>query len=1120
MQTKPLTKLAVLAAALGYSCASTFAGTFTSDFSNPSQTGFTLNGGTRPDGVTPYPTIEAGHLALTYNENSEQASIVLDDLDGGAAIESFTVDFKLQIGPGSGNAADGTSFSFGPDVTSASLFGEEGTGNGIIVAFDIYDNGGGEAPAIEVKYGGNVIAHTGYTKAEMVTSKFEPVTIQLTRSGAINLNWKGSPVFQNLILPGFIPSAGQFAIGARTGGENANQWIDDLHVTTKATGAAVKPAISADPKNAAVAEHGSATFSATFDGSAPLTFQWSKNNVPIPDATGPSYTAQNIPFADNGAKFKVTITNPAGNVSSAEATLAVTADTTKPIIASVFASDSFKLVTIVFSEPVTAATAGKAANYSLSGGLTIVGAPEVVNPTTIRLTTSAQALGTSYMLTVNNVNDTATNPNTIAAGSTQSFSSFVSLRGGVKLEVFQNVTQSLIDFVSDQRYIDNNPDVIAYVTQFTSRLALPDNQQALPTRENYFGRLSGWIVPPSSGDYEFFIRSDDASQLYLSTDDKRENAELIAEETGCCDPFQEPGLPETSTPHALVANKRYYIYAILKEGGGGDYCDVAYRKVGDTTIPRGLPYIPGAVLETIAAPGTFTPPTVAISSPANGSSFDVGAPVTLTATATATAGKSIAKVEFYELSNKVGEATTSPFSITLANLTEDAHKYTVRATDSAGLYTDSAATTISVGGLKKKVTLLAIDDQTVVRYDRSGRDLGTAWREKGYDDGAWPQGKTLIADETTTTVEPIRTAVSRFNDDNVYVVTFYFRTHFNFSGAIAPGVKLQLRHAVDDGAVFYLNGKELHRFGLAAGAPYDFTTLFGGHENAYEGPFDVPTDALVQGDNVLAAEVHQSSTSSSDMVYGAELIATIPAVTTTLFAIDDSKTWRYDRTGRDLGTDWRAKGYDDAAWPQGKTLIADETTTTVEPIRTAISRFNDDNVYVVTFYFRSHFNFPGEVAQAKMKLRHAVDDGAVFYINGTEVHRFGLAADASFDYLTLFGGHENAYEGPFDIPVTSLVPGDNVMAVEVHQSSTSSSDMVFGAELSATYFSTSTVAPPTIPKLNAPTVQGGNITITWINGGTLESATAVAGPWVTTGDSDGSFSEASTGAAKFYRVRK
>ena len=529
----------------------------------------------------------------------------------------------------------------------------------------------------------------------------------------------------------------------------------------------------------------------------------------------------------------------------------------------------------------------------------------------MKLTTSLQTIGTSYVLTVNKVEDSAGLP--VAANTKQAFSSFVSLRGGVKLEVFLDITGGIQALLDDPKYVDNKPDVISYVTKFTSRLALPDNQQGLASRDNYGGRISGWIVPETGGDYEFFLRSDDVSQLFLSTDDKLANAGMIAEETGCCGPFEEPGAQEPSAPQTLLADKKYFIYAIWKEGGGGDYCDVAWRKVGDATSPRALPYISGSVLETLAAPGTFTPPTVAISSPANGASFDVGAAVTLTATATAPTDKSIARVEFFELSAKVGEATTSPFSITLTGLTEDAHKFAARATDSAGLFADSVATTISVGGLKKKITLLAIDDQTLVRYDRSGRDLGTEWRAKGYDDGTWAQGKTLIADETTTTVEPIRTPITRFNDSGECVVTFYFRMHFNFAGAVTPGVKLQLRHAVDDGVVFYLNGQELHRFGLAADATYDFVTLFGGHENGYEGPYDVPTGALVQGDNVLAVEVHQSSTSSSDIVYGAELIATIPAVTSTLFAIDDTKTWRYDRSGQDRGTAWREKSFNHGA---------------------------------------------------------------------------------------------------------------------------------------------------------------------------------------------------------------
>lgn len=94
------------------------------------------------------------------------------------------------------------------------------------------------------------------------------------------------------------------------------------------------------------------------------------------------------------------------------------------------------------------------------------------------------------------------------------------------------------------------------------------------------------------------------------------------------------------------------------------------------------------------------------------------------------------------------------------------------------------------------------------------------------------------------------------------------------------------------------------------------------------------------------------------MVFGAELKAVIPLVPKRLDAvkIDDVTTWRYDHSGTDLGTAWREKAFNDAA--QGKALIAGRSTTTVEPIRTAISRFNDGGEYVKTFYYRTKFNLP------------------------------------------------------------------------------------------------------------------------------------------------------------------
>jgi hypothetical protein len=65
---------------------------------------------------------------------------------------------------------------------------------------------------------------------------------------------------------------------------------------------------------------------------------------------------------------------------------------------------------------------------------------------------------------------------------------------------------------------------------------------------------------------------------------------------------REPRSAGNIGPISLTAGNRYYIEAIWKEGGGGDYCDVAWRKVGDPAPAISLPFIPARLLETYAPP--------------------------------------------------------------------------------------------------------------------------------------------------------------------------------------------------------------------------------------------------------------------------------------------------------------------------------------------------------------------------------------------------------------------------------------------------------------------------------------------------------------------------------------
>jgi hypothetical protein len=417
--------------------------------------------------------------------------------------------------------------------------------------------------------------------------------------------------------------------------------------------------------------------------------------------------------------------------------------------------------------------------------------------------------------------------------------------------------------------------------------------------------------------------------------------------------------------------------------------------------------------------------------------------------------------------------------------------------------------------------LVLVDDKYIWKYDRTGTDLGTAWRVKGFNDTSWEEGPALLADEGGATAEPVRTMISRFSDAGDYLQTIYFRHKFNYTGPV--GGDLFLRHVLDDGAVFYLNGNEIHRFGLAAGAAYDFTTSFGGHENSWEGPFTIAGTNLVAGENILAVEVHQSGTGSSDLVFGAELlVSTVPTTpiptptnqtSLTLVAIDANHKWRFENTGKDLGTAWKDKAFNDAAWPEGSAAFGLETGAVAEPIRTPLVRQSPAATGIVTDYFRTHFTFTGDPATAKVSVRHIVDDGLVAYLNGVEVYRFGVAANQTF--TTTATDHENKSEGPFDIPSAALVSGDNVLAVEVHQGSATSSDVVFALELKAAV----TGAPPvTTPKFTVFNRTGAALSLEWTGTATLQSADAITGPWTDVANAKSPLSATISGR-KFYRLR-
>jgi hypothetical protein len=194
--------------------------------------------------------------------------------------------------------------------------------------------------------------------------------------------------------------------------------------------------------------------------------------------------------------------------------------------------------------------------------------------------------------------------------------------------------------------------------------------------------------------------------------------------------------------------------------------------------------------------------------------------------------------------------------------------------------------------------------------------------------------------------------------------------------------------------------------------------------------------------------------------------------------------WRYHALGEDLGTAWRFPGYDDSTWSNGVALFGLEDPG-VYPldIETPFSLRTPLNVFIVTYYFRSAFSLSNKTAISGLFVEGFVDDGAVWYVNGREAGRLRIAGNPPVDGVTnsVLGQSPNS-EGQISalvLPVTNAVSGQNLLSVEVHQSSIGSTDVVFGMALTAYNFVTnqpSLFLPGTLPNGGVP------LTLTGISG--------------------------------------
>jgi hypothetical protein len=153
----------------------------------------------------------------------------------------------------------------------------------------------------------------------------------------------------------------------------------------------------------------------------------------------------------------------------------------------------------------------------------------------------------------------------------------------------------------------------------------------------------------------------------------------------------------------------------------------------------------------------------------------------------------------------------------------------------------------------------------VWRYFQNGTPVGN-WREAAFNDSNWPQGGGLLFVESADLPTNKTTALT------LGQTTYYFRTKV-FVPALPPGVSLRVSTILDDGYTLWINGQRAHFLGMEDGVPAAdaFANRTVG-DAVIEGPFLLPSTALVAGENTFAVEVHQANVGSSDIVFGLELV--------------------------------------------------------------------------------------------------------------------------------------------------------------------------------------------------------------------------------------------------------
>jgi hypothetical protein len=174
-------------------------------------------------------------------------------------------------------------------------------------------NAGAYSADVAVPYAAGLTYHFRL----LVNLTTKTYTVYVTPPGGAELKLANNYAFRS--EQSTVSNLNDWSLNAAIGSQSV------CNMTIGSSSTAAPPIISTQPASKTVAVGQTATFTVVAAGAAPLSYQWQKNGANIAGAASASYTTPVTTTADSGSTYRAVVTNMAGTVTSAAATLTVSA---------------------------------------------------------------------------------------------------------------------------------------------------------------------------------------------------------------------------------------------------------------------------------------------------------------------------------------------------------------------------------------------------------------------------------------------------------------------------------------------------------------------------------------------------------------------------------------------------------------------------------------------------------------------------------------------------------------------------------------------------------------------------------------------------------------------------